>query len=166
MDGHSNPPDRYQKQFGSGFCYSLALFLSHEMNVKYVLAEVDLMAADGALRFEGSLSINEKAIRNTVERLAATRWFSSAVQPLRNLQFGQGTPRVVRQRADRLRQQAIAWALPSSPSKAPTLVNVQWALEEAKEIIRQVDELHGVPTTPESRAAKGLKEPVLVFRDG
>jgi hypothetical protein len=149
---------------GTGLCYSLALFISYEANMKYVLAEVELMAAEGALRFEGSAKESQETIRKTIERLAATRWFSLAVGPLMAVRSTNQVPPAIHERIDHLKNQCAQWAHPNSPARAPLLLNVSWAVEEAKEIVRLIDEHHGIPTVRESLNARLRKEPVLVFK--
>lgn len=164
MNANSTSTDRYLTQFGSGLCYSLALFLTHEANVKYTLAEVELMAAEGALSLESGSQIDDSWRRTTIERLAAVRWFAHAVNPLRNLVIPEMLARPLRVRLSGLRSNCQAWSLPSSQDR-PTLADVRWALEEARELIRLVDEFHGIRTAVEDPIISRRREPALILRD-
>ena len=134
--------------FGSGLCYSLGLFLAHEGNFKYTLAEVEMMAAEGALRFDENERKNPKRMRAIIERLAAVRWFSHSVNPVRNLIIPQSLPDTLRRRLHAFRDKCVKWPL-SERSSQPGINEVAWALDEARELLRQIDELHGVHTIKE-----------------
>ena len=149
---------------GSGLCYSLALFLGHRAGFNYARAEVEMLAAEGAIRFDGPRSGNPAEVHRTIERLAATRWFSNAALPLRSLQIPGTLPDHLKNRLERLRSKSLRWMSPQSPAQGPNAADVAWALDEAKEIIRLIDELHGIHTKREQLGTM-RREPVLRFRD-
>lgn len=149
---------------GSGLCYSLALFLAHHAHFKYVLAEVELLAAEGALQFEGKESANPENVRRTIGRLAATRWFSTAAMPLRALQIPDDLPGSLRERLHHLKESTQKWMFPWG-HRHPSPDSVLWAIGEAKELIRAIDESRGVPTVKEEPATTSLSEPILRFCD-
>ena len=157
--------DQYLDQYGRGLCYGLALLLSHEANFKYVLAEVEMMAAEGAIRFEGTEQANEKNRRDTLDRLAGVRWFSRAANPIRNLEIPISLPEVIQTRLKELKNTCRQWTFPNAPEEQPTKSDVRWAIEEAKELIRLIDEHHGIRTVKESVHVQTVKEPCLIFRD-
>lgn len=154
-----------QEQFGRGLCYSLALFLSHEANFKYTLAEIEMMSAEGALRFEGSAEADEPGRHATHDRLASIRWFSRAANPIRNLEIPNHLPVEIQSRLTKLKQNCRCWSFPDVSSENPSKRDVLWAIEEAKELIRLIDVHHGIPTVRESAHVKAIKEPCLIFRD-
>ena len=161
----ANASDQYLDQYGRGLCYSLALLLSHEANFKYVLAEVEVMAAEGAIRFEGTEQADEKYRQDTLDRLACVRWFSRAANPIRNLEIPIILPEVIQTRLKELKNKCQRWSFPNAPEEQPTKHDVRWAIEEAKELIRQIDEHHGIRTAKESAHVQAVKEPSLIFRD-
>ena len=154
-----------QDQFGRGLCYSLALFLSHEANFKYTLAEIEMMSAEGALRFDGSAGADEPGRQITHERLASIRWFSRAANPIRNMEIPNHLPVEIQTRLTQLKQKCHRWSFPNGSGENPSKRDVLWAIEEAKELIRLIDVHHGVPTVRESAHVQAVKEPCLIFRD-
>ena len=142
---NNHKPDAYLAQFGSGLCYSLGLFLAHEGNFKYVLAEVEMLASDGALQFTDEERRNPAKALAVIERLAAIRWFSHSVNPLRNLVMPPTLPEALRRRLQAFRDKCVRWSL-SERSAQPGVKQVAWALNEARELLRQIDELHNVRT--------------------
>jgi hypothetical protein len=165
MKSEEGTSDVQEPSFGTGLCYSLALFLSHEANFKYVMAEIDILVADGAIQFEGRLKDDRRYMEQTKEQMAAIRWLSAASRPIQNLQIPAHLPREIRDRLQQLKSRCNAWAFPSSIASGPSKNDVLWALEEAKELIRRLDELNGVQTKKEDAAVQQMKEPVLTFRD-
>lgn len=175
---NSDLADIETDQHGRGLSYCLALFISHEGTYRSVLAEVETLAAEGALQFEDSYRLDVTKQRQVIERLASTRWFTYAAAPLRHLEIPVTLPTVLRDRLTRFYERCRRWSLPESRSELPeaqeTLdaahldpspVNVTWSLQEAKELIRLIDELHGIPTSKERRRERVKKAPCLVYRD-
>lgn len=175
---NSDLADIKTDQHGRGLSYCLALFISHEGTYRSVLAEVETLAAEGALQFEDSYRSDVTKQRQVIERIASTRWFTYAAAPLRHLEIPETLPLQLRQRLKKLHERCTRWSLPESPLELPeaqeTLdgvqldpspVNVSWSLEEAKELVRLIDELHGIPTSKERRQERATKEPCLVYRD-
>ena len=160
----SSKPDEYLNKFGSSLCYSLALFLAHETNFKYALAEVELLAAEGASRFEGRSSEHPQIIRETIERLAAVRSFSaggqSGPQPADSNNTACGDPPTSNSVQGTLHQMVLS----RIDGRRPTERRICWAINEAKELVRLIDEHHGVSTSKEHQA-QNVREPALTFRD-
>lgn len=154
-----------QEQYGRGLCYSLALFLSHEANFKYTLAEIEMMSAEGVIRFDGSAKADEQDRQDTHDRLASIRWFSRAANPIRNLEIPNHLPVEIQSRLTKLKQNCRCWSFPDVSSENPSKRDVLWAIEEAKELIRLIDVHHGVLTVRESAHVQAVKEPCLIFRD-
>ncbi len=150
--------------YGSGLCYSLALFLTHEANFKYSIAEVEMMAAEGALSFDERERVDVEHVRNVTQRLAAIRWFTHAVHPIRNLVIPDSLPASIRHRLTALQQKCVACTLPEHDGQ-PTPKDVAWALDETRELLRQIDEFHDVATVKENPSVSRRREPALVFND-
>lgn len=155
----------YMDRFGRGLCYSLGLFLAHEANLKYVLAEIEAMAAEGSIAFEGRSKENMEERSKILERLAAIRWFSHAANPLHNLEIPVTLPEELGSRLRTLQSKCRDWSFPEKQTDEPSIRDVRWALEEAKELLRLIDALHGITTLKESPAAQAEREPCLVYRD-
>lgn len=176
---NSDLADIKTDQHGRGLSYCLALFISHEGTYRSVLAEVETLAAVGALQFEDSYRLDVTKQRQVIERIASTRWFTYAAAPLRHLEIPATLPLQLQERLRTLHQRCRRWSLPEPPPPKlpeaqetldavqldPSPVNVSWSLEEAKELVRLIDELHGIPTSKERRQERATKEPCLVYRD-
>ena len=175
---NSDSADIKRDQHGRGLSYCLALFISHEGTYRSVLAEVETLAAEGALQFEDSYRLDVTKQRQVIERIASTRWFTYAAQPLRHLEIPATLPPQLQQRLRRLHERCTKWSLPEPAPELPVApeaiaaeqldpspVNVSWSLEEAKELVRLIDELHGIPTSKERRHERVKKSPCLVYRD-
>ena len=176
---NSDSADIKRDQHGRGLSYCLALFISHEGTYRSVLAEVETLAAEGALQFEDSYRSDVTKQRQVIERIASTRWFTYAAAPLRHLEIPASLPLELQQRLRRLHARCTKWSLPeplppelpeaqetlATEQLDPSPVNVSWSLEEAKELVRLIDELHGIPTSKERRQEPAKRAPCLVYRD-
>lgn len=161
----NDSPSTPQHRHGSGLAYSLALFLAHEGRFGRCLAEIEVMVAEGAIRFEGPEQQNPSRVHDIVHRLAAVRWFSQAAGPIGNLVIPESLPEPLRTRLVALKKRSRSWSLPGSArSGAPSHHDVSWALDEARELVRLIDEHYGVPTVKEDPQARLQRSPCVVYR--
>ena len=159
------PPVSNSHSYGSGLCYSLALFLTHEANVKYAMAEAELLVTQGAIKIDVGSSSDHQKVQMTVEELAASRWFFHAARSVRDLVIPNSLPTDLRDRLDHFHSKCVQWSFPSHTNQNPSLSDVRWAVGEAKELIRHIDELHGISTHREHPDVQAQREPCLVIRD-
>jgi len=176
---HDTLNTEYLDRFGRGLCYSLGLFLGHGGEYRRCRAEVELMAAEGAIQFEGKEKKNTEKVHQTLDRLAALRWFTNAALPIRNLtvpahtnkkQVSEtgSTPSFSEDFLRRLhlfKEQCTQWSFPDSNSKDPTSKDVAWAIEEAKELLRLIDGQLGISTIKAQPDTVKDRSPCLIFRD-
>lgn len=108
-----------QCEFGKGLTYCLGLFLCHS---------------------ERGYERREKDQVRDVEL-----WFYGAADHLFELEVPEALPEPLRSRLNRFRDVCLHWRLPMDSSK-PTAKDKEWAIDEAKELLRLVDEHFGIAT--------------------
>lgn len=121
-----------------------------------------MMHAEGVFQFKGDAD-DPAFIQSTLDRLAALRWLSAAEMPIRNLQIPPTLPDELHHRLTAFKAKCHSWTFPQSTAKGPTAADVVWLLEEAREIIRAMDEHYGIATIRESPSVTRRREPCLTF---
>jgi len=105
-------------EFGKGLCYNLGLFLCH--------SERDYL--------------RESPLQEP--RL----WFYSASDHLFDVQTNSIQNDRLKQRILTFVDKCMAWRLPMGENEAPNEGDKTWAINEAKTLLRLIDEYHGIKT--------------------
>ena len=109
-------------EFGKGLCYFLALFLEHKH------------------KLHSEITIYKDIQEN--EWVAVESWFNGAADHFFEFD-AENAPEKLRKRCKILKDKCIGWRYCGSDAKRE---DAEWAIEEAEEIIRLIDESHGIPT--------------------
>ncbi|MBI2449620.1 hypothetical protein HYV49_04965 [Candidatus Pacearchaeota archaeon] len=149
--------NEYNNQFGRGLTYSLGLFISYEGNFERYLSEAlvietndlfewpyDPRKADPKTRATAEKKIRK--VKKKIEGPTSVRWFSESEIYIRNIEIPTSLHNEIQERLRELRTKCHNWAFPKDTEKFPKSENVYWALEEAKELLRLIDEHHGIKT--------------------
>ena len=106
-----------KSEFGKGLTYCLGLFLAH------------------AERF--------KEVRESTPEAYAECWFNASSDHLYELQWEQAPTEYLQGRAERFQAKCLNWGH-GFPKKKATQEDVEWALQEAKDLLRLIDKARGV----------------------
>lgn len=118
----------HESDFGQGCCYNLGLFIAHQYNA--VMMEQQY----AAINKQAGLDMNW-----------CEMWFNGAADHFYDLVIPNEYPEELKDRLRILQSMSIHWRMPLDGDK-PTKDNVWWALGEAKELLRLIDEFHGIKT--------------------
>lgn len=108
-------------EFGKGLTYPLGLFLSH--------AERGMYSKEGE---EGYLICQ------------AEYWFYAAADHLFELQAPSFLPKKIQRRIRKFKDRCLGLRLPISPNKKATKEDKEWAIQEAKDLLLEIDKAIGV----------------------
>ena len=111
-------------EFGKGLVYCLGLFLCHSER-DYLITEQD----------------KEKGIINTPHM-----WFYAAADHINELTIPQTISPKLRKRLIQFQHKVMHWRLPFGTRKNATEEDRQWAIQEAKDLLRLIDNHFGVKT--------------------
>jgi hypothetical protein len=111
-----------ESEFGKGLCYCLGLFLAHAE--RKMFPDVSAEGIPEQLKYE--------------------MWFNGASDHLYDLQV-KSAPSKLRSRINTFRSLCLAWGH-GFPKKKATMKEVEWAVQEAKDLLRLIDESRDVPT--------------------
>lgn len=112
-------------EFGKGLCYNLGLFLCHSER-DYLMTVSDI----------------EKGIINNKPSL----WFYGASDHLFELEIPKSLSVILQRRLRRFKSRVLGWRLPMHKKGNATEVDRQWAIQEAKDLLRAIDTFHKVKT--------------------
>lgn len=126
------PQRKESSEFGQGLCYNLGLFLCHADKLRIELRQYR----------EWRKKDNPE---NYTEDLAVSRWFNGAGDHFFDF-LPEYAPKHLQERCKILRDKCLDWRLPMDDIKEPTLKDADWAIQEAKDLLRLIDEDRGVPT--------------------
>lgn len=113
-----------ESEFGKGLTYCLGLFLAHAERYTHT---------------------KETYKQSGIDHDPAGVWFNSAGDHLFEIQWEQA-PRHLRKRIKRFADKCITWRNTFSNEKEPTEQDVNWAIQEAKTLLRLIDEANGIQT--------------------
>ena len=111
-------------EFGKGLCYNLGLFLCHSER-DYLITEKDI----------------EKGILNK-----PSMWFYGAADHIFELTIPIKLPKELKNRLKEFKNKVMDWRLPMDKEKNATKEDKIWAIQEAKDLLRLIDESHGIKT--------------------
>lgn len=121
-----------KSDFGDGQAYCLGLFLAHAFQLQTFLKDRRDMRKISTGLFSDSDAVS--------------MWFNGAADHLFGFDYSCFLPGSRNwTRAKRFREKCLEWRMPLL-TKAPTLKNAYWAIEEAKELLRIMDNDRGVAT--------------------
>ena len=122
-------PAETESDFGRGLTYCLGLFLAHAEGLAQSLSENEMM--------------RQKYPEGFSEERAVEMWFNAAADHLGELETG-SAPTALQDRLAIFQSRCIHWRL-AMGADAATLKDAHWAIQEAKDLLRLIDESHGVP---------------------
>lgn len=111
-----------KSEFGRGLCYNLGLFLAHAERIE-------------------SMKIAYKAIPHRMYSM----WFYSAADHLYDFQ-PESAPKHLRKRCGKFMGRVLSLRLPLDEEKEAVAKDYEWAIQEAKNLLRLIDKAHGVKT--------------------
>ncbi len=118
-------PEVETSEYGSGLCYCLGLFLAH--------------AGDLDRRRQHYRSVGH------FDSEAFERWMAGGYDHLSELQI-EAAPPGIRGRVEEFVNKCLEFVEPLDLDKLLTLDEAEWTIREAKELLRLIDESHGVAT--------------------
>lgn len=121
-------------EFGKGLCYCLGLFLAH----------TDRLNQDLKLYKDMRDKENSGVGDLFSEGRAVQMWFNGASDHLYELQTD-GVSEELKARLITLQDKALYFGH-SYPEGKPTLKDAHWALQEAKDLLRLIDQERGIQT--------------------
>jgi len=122
-----------RSEFGKGLSYCLGLFLAHADS--YILNKQLYQE----LRKEGD------AEKYLTKELAAELFFNGASDHLYELQWQKAKSKRLQSRLRNFADKCLKWGHGFDPNNKPTEKDVQWAIQEAKNLLRLIDKENGVP---------------------
>ena len=112
---------KLRSEFGQGLCYNLGLFLAHEGKLHH------LSAIGGPIM--------------------ASTWFNGASDHLYDLQIPDNFPKELKEELKDFKDKVLDYGHGSGlMNDNVTDKDVLWALQEAKNLLRKIDEFHGIKT--------------------
>ena len=116
-------------EFGKGLTYCLGLFLCHsERN--------EMFTEDMAKKLD--MDEETRCGRNS------EMWFYGASDHLYEMQIPDFLPNKLKNRLKIFQNKCMGWRLPMDKSKNATQEDKDWAVNEAKKLLRLIDKHHGV----------------------
>lgn len=118
--------DNETSEFGKGLCYCLGLFLAHAEGFRRY-KEMHKGMADGPMG-------------------AADMWFNGASDHLYDFMPDYAPTTALQERCQEFKNKCFKWrgsCVNDDPD--PTEDNVHWALQEAKDLLREIDLHHNIP---------------------
>lgn len=125
--------EQQTSDFGQGLCYCLGLFIAHQADLHHTL---DLYADIRKKKEVGDDIFTESR--------AVGHWFCGAADHMFDL-IPDSAPDHLVSRVLSLKNKCLSWRLSMGNEKEPTLDNALWAIQEAKNLLREIDAHHGVP---------------------
>ena len=117
-----------KSEFGKGLTYCLGLFLAHE-------------------RDEMVWGTEGRKIEKLLKRDIADLWFNGASDHLYELEIPDWLPLNIKRRLAKLQNKALHWGHGFDIKAKPTKKDVAWALDEAKKLLRLIDNFHDIKTS-------------------
>ncbi len=117
----------------------LRLFVAEEAALNQHLDKMKRLAQDGVLGLTRSERTDLERRSEIVERLAAIRWFSLAAGHLYDLRMPRGLPQDLQRRLKVLQRRCLRGSFTPSLDAGPSKGDVDWAIGEAKDLRRLVD---------------------------
>jgi len=105
-------------EFGKGLAYNLGLFLAHAMQDYCQPEEIK-------------------------KSLGVTSWFYGCADHFFEFEAEQA-PEIIRERCIQFRDKMLKWRLPMNEKDNPTEKDKEWAINEAKELLLEIDKLIGI----------------------
>lgn len=105
-------------EFGRGCVYNLALFLIHKNRIN-----------------------NDLGVYGTIgkKEIAYNMWFYAAADHLFDMQIPTNIPKLTQSRMIEFRNKCLDFRLPTDNMNEATKKDYDWAIEEAKWLLRQID---------------------------
>ena len=110
-------------EFGKGLCYNLGLFLAHTDRVN---RELEIY----------------KKIKD--EKRAYSMWFYGAADHLCEFQWNQAPTKSLQKRCEAFQSKVLGWRLPMNEKNNATKKDYEWAIQEAKDLLRLIDKANKV----------------------
>jgi len=118
-----------KSEFGKGCAYCLGLFLCH--------SERDYIVRDGFAKTK-----KEKECLEIINR--PSMWFYGASDHMFEMEIPKNIPLRLQKRLGRFKTKAIKWRLPMDEKDNATEDDRKWAIQEAKDLLRELDKQLGL----------------------
>lgn len=121
--------EKIESEFGKGLTYCLGLFLCHSERYS-----------------------RDNQVKEILGHGFGESWFNAASDHLYELSIPDFLPEDLRRRLGELKDKSLSWGHGFQMDGKPraTEADVNWAIEEAKELLRMIDEHFGVATVEAS----------------
>lgn len=116
-------------EFGKGLCYNLGLFLCHSERAPMYSKEM-----------AGKMGFSEQETK----RKNASMWFYGATDHMYELEIPEYLPTTLKRRLRKLVKTCFDNRMRMDDNVDPKIQ--QWAIQEAKDLLRLIDKFHGVKT--------------------
>lgn len=120
-----------QSEFGKGLAYCLGLFLAHAERMEKQIEQYRKLKEANPVVFRDDDS--------------AEMWFNGAADHLFELQV-ESAPENLRPRMKLFQDKCLEWRLSYNNSPKATSDDVKWAIQEAKDLLREIDNAAGILT--------------------
>jgi len=125
-----------KSEFGKGLCYCLGLFLCHSERTSLFSKEI---------RENMNSDPNLKRTEESWDDHDAELWFNGASDHFYDLQIPEDLPKSIQKRLKILADRALRWGHGFMMGNCKAK-DKQWAIQEAKDLLRLIDKFHGVKT--------------------
>ena len=120
-----------KSEFGKGLCYCLALFLCHSER-------------DNIMNASFAKTDEEKKCLEIINR--ASMWFYGAADHIFDLEIPDNLSTRLKRRLKIFKSKVLYWRLPMGNQVESTKEDQEWAIQEAKDLIRLIDKFNGIET--------------------
>lgn len=122
-------------EFGRGLCYPLGLFLAHEGKLHSMIDDYKEIAKSAKERGHEDYFNEQRAVE---------MWFNGAADHFFEF-MPEFAPRHLYRRCYELQKQCLHWRLPMNKAENPTKEDAEWALQEAKILLKEIDQAWVIP---------------------
>jgi len=120
-----------KSEFGRGLCYNLGLFLAHERQFEELRKR------------NTTTSVPNKIIKFSSYSAC---WFNASSDHLYEIQALSAPTKYLQKRIQKFASKCLLWGHGFDPEHQPKDEDVEWAIKEAKTLLRLIDKANGVPT--------------------
>jgi len=135
----NEPPDR----FTDGIVFNLGLFLSQEFHYRGILVDTEVWVMEDKSLFPEAMRKNKAKMKQEIESMACCRWINHAGHYVLNARTPSTLPKTVEKRMKDLQDKIHGWMYSAKRTQRLERKDIDWALAEAKEMLRGIDEHHG-----------------------
>ena len=125
-----------KSEFGRGCTYCLGLFLAHtEMRQKFMECQKRTQEIDDAQKTDKPARL----AKEEREKMWSEIWFNGSSDHLYDLQIPDGLPKSIMYRLKNFRSKCLHWGHGFDHKCSCNWNDVEWAIQEAKDLLRFID---------------------------